>query len=558
MKNLRILSLGLALGCANLGVAASGDSDSGSSRSTSAAREPSPTSTQSTSSYTNSWEQSRVETTTTFASPSSFHHFSTPGWSSNYWGPTTHTRYYRVLNIKFPQEPVILAQWLPPLTTGMRPTSSVAAQMKPFLSERFYPALSALLHDESLSNKRLQKISDYRADKQRLLTELRAGLEEIRKADPSARDAMKAELARKQSEAIRSIEAREEEIRADLTSGSLFANSVDWNETRSWRLGDDSRYESYNDEYQVMRASVFFQDGLTTPQRDLLREVSMELLMRGKDPTSDIALDSTGPYFFFSPATTRIRLPLDMPEALRTKIDEYQELKYSIKQDLRNTVYRLDRAWLDSTRIKAFKALAAEQEPKIARLEQLAEEIRVGLAPLRYPDEPVQQGLPDSLSASITAYLQEKIDLQRSLLNKRTEVQGVLPKDRVEIVSMRGGYGIEIVAPRKTNKDTEARRETIKAELTGFNTDMVKRFQTLSIQKEKLRLEVRNLAGANSTKTRSMEQLQAEFSRSFARQEMWNRYKDYRLAVLEPGLSPEQRRLLFGAAIETLMGDYAN
>jgi hypothetical protein len=29
-------------------------------------------------------------------------------------------------------------------------------------------------------------------------------------------------------------------------------------------------------------------------------------------------------------------------------------------------------------------------------------------------------------------------------------------------------------------------------------------------------------------------------------------YKDYRVAMLEPGLSPEQRRLLFGAALAGL------
>ena len=35
----------------------------------------------------------------------------------------------------------------------------------------------------------------------------------------------------------------------------------------------------------------------------------------------------------------------------------------------------------------------------------------------------------------------------------------------------------------------------------------------------------------------------------FSRQEAWQRYRDYDTALFEPGLSPEQRRLLFADAV---------
>ena len=34
--------------------------------------------------------------------------------------------------------------------------------------------------------------------------------------------------------------------------------------------------------------------------------------------------------------------------------------------------------------------------------------------------------------------------------------------------------------------------------------------------------------------------------------EIWRNYRDYQIAVLQPGLSPEQRRLLFDAALEKI------
>ena len=47
---------------------------------------------------------------------------------------------------------------------------------------------------------------------------------------------------------------------------------------------------------------------------------------------------------------------------------------------------------------------------------------------------------------------------------------------------------------------------------------------------------------------------QARSGRDFLQQqqEIWDKYRDYQTAVLLPGLSPEQRRLLFGAAVEQL------
>ena len=56
----------------------------------------------------------------------------------------------------------------------------------------------------------------------------------------------------------------------------------------------------------------------------------------------------------------------------------------------------------------------------------------------------------------------------------------------------------------------------------------------------------------------TIEQLLKEFAYAFQKQEAWELYREYEIAVLEPGLSPAQRELLFGAAIEKLDLPLAN
>jgi hypothetical protein len=43
-----------------------------------------------------------------------------------------------------------------------------------------------------------------------------------------------------------------------------------------------------------------------------------------------------------------------------------------------------------------------------------------------------------------------------------------------------------------------------------------------------------------------------KFSEAMQQHEIWRNYRDYQIAVLQPGLSPEQRRLLFDAALEKI------
>jgi hypothetical protein len=60
------------------------------------------------------------------------------------------------------------------------------------------------------------------------------------------------------------------------------------------------------------------------------------------------------------------------------------------------------------------------------------------------------------------------------------------------------------------------------------------------------------LATHGRTDRKSINDLLRDFEDARLRQEIWEKYKDYQEAVMMPGLSAGQRRLLFDAAVEHL------
>jgi hypothetical protein len=90
--------------------------------------------------------------------------------------------------------------------------------------------------------------------------------------------------------------------------------------------------------------------------------------------------------------------------------------------------------------------------------------------------------------------------------------------------------------------------------LAAFSQATADRFTALGKEKEAIRGELARLV-STPTETvagKSADTLLKEFADAVQQQEAWQQYGDYQVAVFQPGLSPEQRRLLFDAAIEKL------
>lgn len=497
-------------------------------------------------------------------------------YNNNYPSYSSHGGYYGNMGgMGFPSTSTIRVQsrpiYFPPDAPALGQTSfatrarfsmgkNTPLGLDSHVYESFYAPLSTLLYTEDLSRKRRTKLDGYEASRAELIAELRAKLDSLAEADAPTRERELAALAQAQAPRLTALAATAEELRLNFSEGGFFESSSDWNDTRGWRLGDDARWESHADEIKVMRGYAAYQEGLSAQQRRLLRELAMELTDSIATPTADISLTAQGPYFYFSPETSRIMLPDDLPAELAAKVDAYRALKAELKKELRDTLYQHDRALFSSRRVTALKTLATAQAPRFAEVERLAEEIRRGLAPIPNPAKPPQLPLSKEVRARVTEYNRNKADLQNTILAKIDDIKKQLPKDRVEFSRLGDDYSVAIVGNRRTSAEDKEKRAAIERDLAEFNREQRKKYSALTREKNALSKEllasVTDASGRNSGK--SLTQLLQQFSFSLQRQEVWELYRDYETAVLEPGLSPEQRRILFGVALDKLNLPLAN
>ncbi|PTX96411.1 hypothetical protein DB354_07030 [Opitutus sp. ER46] len=476
----------------------------------------------------------------------------TPGWgysSATTWRPR---RYF------FPPTPPALGESYPRNRTrsASLSLSTIPLELSEHVNEPYYSPLSPFLYEESLSKKRRKMIDDYSAAKTALVDELRAKIESVRALDPAAREAQLADFARQQEPRALEVEKMGYAIRDEFTGWSLFSNSSDWNEARDWRLGDDTRWESNLDEAKLMRGASYFQEGLSPAQRRLLREYAMELDDSGRGPMAEIGLDARGPYLYFSPETSRFRLPASLPAETRTLIANYTKEKSALKKELRDALYREDRRWFGSKRTAAMKALAEAQATRLAALDTMAEEIRRALVAYPLPNRPraATPAIPQEFRNRLAKFVEDRDGYQRTMNKRRADLAKQFSTSRVEFVKMAGGFGIQLVPSRKLNAEDSAKAQAVVAELASFNAEQIKTYDRLVQEKEAIREALINASGplAPLVSTRIVDLILADYSRTILVEELWRQYRDYEDAVLLPGLAPAQRRMLYDAALVKL------
>lgn len=392
-------------------------------------------------------------------------------------------------------------------------------------NELFFAPLSSRLAKGGLDRRMRERLELYRRKRSAALTELRQSLAAAETSSPPAppTDAALAELA-----------ATADVLRRDLYRGGFLVADADWNQHRNWRLGDASTkrtpQELLADELAVLRAATYYQEGLSAPQRQLLREIVIELAAAlgdtDRDDSSDFAPDET---IFFLPHGSRLRVPVEIPRALAAQIDAFTAQKRALKRELRDALFSLDRD-SDSKRERALRELAAQQEPRFLDLERAAEAIRRELAGVDSvrPAAP-RSDLPRELEQRIETYLRNKTNLQR-----------VARQQAQPDATARDG---------KKEKSAEAAR----AALAAFEAENRNRIVALAAEARALREEVaRHAANSPGGARKSVDALLADFATAFKQQQLRALYQDYRTAVLQPGLTPAQRDLLFNAAVAAL------
>lgn len=446
------------------------------------------------------------------------------------------------------------------------------AELAEYAADIFYPQLSNHMVERSLGEKQRQKLADYDALKLSLLKELRDALAASADAEVPARAQSLAALARKQAPQFAELEKTAEQLRNDL-----IAPERNWSDFREWKLADnDRRGFSPIEIAQVMRAYVHYQKGLLPGQRRLLREIVMDLAM-ATEATTKAATPQI--YIFFSPSPARISMPDDLPPEVAAKFAAYQTKKALLKKELYDTIFAYDGKMTFLS--NPIRVLADKQAKRLAELDTQAEEIRVALGPDYEILQPtIRTTLPTFLVARAAELVQRRANLQRDATARINVIAGRLRATRMPIAltyrfdndglhytvqpgSARGGGGRggrgrggggggggAPISRGGATPEVAEEIEKIREQVSEIATDYGKALADLVNDRDVLRRDIGQTLGTTDQPT--IDRALANAMRAATLKADEGAYREYRIATLMPGLSPDQRILLFDAATVAL------
>jgi len=418
--------------------------------------------------------------------------------------------------IYFPPTPPVLGAAREPAAAA--PSWPAPPALAAYVAEPFYAPLSAALKAGGADPVLDIELDAYHADREALLAELRAQLDTLKDADSEARQKGLAAFSADVEPRVLGLQRRGEQLRADLTAQGGGRNQfIRWNVD----FADLTAAQANDRTLQSWRMEVdsYFLPGLSPAQRGLLREIALGL--------RTFADPKEGAVLFFSPATSRIPLPAHPSAALQGDLDAYHRLKGQLEAALLEAAYPRTPADI-SSRAAAVAALARQQQRGFAALEDLAEKIRAALADVNDPGRTPDLAMPANLAAQIAAYRREKLALQRDLLA------------RVDAIRRRAGPASPPATPAE-----------IRQAIAAFTQENAARYAALNQSRDFIRDETAKLA-AGPPDAGGDGALQARFSTSLRQLESYWDYHDYQIAVLQPGISPGLRQILFEGGLEKL------
>lgn len=459
----------------------------------------------------------------------------------------------------FPPVPPPLESEIPvlaPLDSGPPASPELSA----FVGEVFYPFLGVRLAYGELSKSLRAQILAYRGAKVAQEVALHSRILALRDADPGTRAAQLSALAETQGPRIADLEKMAEQILSDLRQLRVLGMAVEFSdlyEKPGWRElaagATPADPAGLHAKAEAVRGLAFYMAGLSPAQRHLLFEESVELNDRARGGPSDSvpALRT----LYFSPEGSRIRIPASLPEPLETQIAQYVAAKDALKEEIREALKRTAEDLRDP-RTDAFVKLGEDQAPRFAALDAKAEEIRVGLAAIpNPPGPPAAPTLPPDLTARISTYRAHKVELLRKLRSmlasptpaassaRPTQAQAEADPAQSALAWMHDG-----------SSRTEVQSTELRVSVGEFDRVQSELIEALNKEENAIREQLAAYARSTNgpTDRKSINDLLRDFEDARQRQEIWDKYRDYQDAVLMPGLSAGQRRILFDAAVEQL------
>ncbi|MDO8544289.1 MAG: hypothetical protein Q7S40_27940 [Opitutaceae bacterium] len=425
-----------------------------------------------------------------------------------------------------------------------------------FAGDIIYPQFSTRLHSGALSRATESRIEAYRSRRNELVHALLDRLITLHDAADDARERELRAFAEVQTPSIGALESEADALRRELARNRLGLD-IGWNASRRWKLDSfpaSREWLNLEAEFQVVRAAAFYEDGLTPGQRGLLRELAFELDRSARKARGEPADRRDSEAMFFSPEMTRLRLPPDLPPEVLARIATYNAEKAKLKVELREMIHRQENA-SRAERAAAFTRLAEDQWPHLSNLETLAEELRTDLGPRFVP-------LPPEKPPAIPTWL---MDVIHGYNEDRDSYFGEL---RYAIYN-----AVELI-PRPTRREREKsdeylreqdeyaakRKEAERAAVLEFQECHAERFALLHKRylaiREALEAIARTTSDPKTGRPLNVDALLRYHTAAMAEFDAFGRataiYTNYRTAMMQRGLSPEQRRLLFGYAVAAL------
>jgi hypothetical protein len=367
-----------------------------------------------------------------------------------------------------------------------------------------------------------------------------------------------AALRSRQASRIAELEDAAEKFRSELRPKGLFGQPTGIPGSREnavWRVGGadetPSDPESARREANAIRRAAFFQDGLSASQRRLLVEAAIDLESRAAPVPATAGLRLVS----FSPEPARIPIPADLAPEVEARIDRYIGAKSALKAELRDALRATNDTGADE-RTEALGKLASVQASRIAALDADAEQLRRDLAALPNPrGPPASPALPPELTERIATYRRHKVELLRKL-----RAMLVAPTPTVDPGSGAEEAGTE--GPRSAAQawlhdgasTTEIQPSNLRVSVAEFDRLQADLIAELGKEEAGIRESLADFVRASNgpADRKSINDLLKDFEAARQQQENWDQYQDYQAAVLTPGLSPGERRVLFAAAVERL------
>lgn len=402
------------------------------------------------------------------------------------------------------------------------------------MMEPYFPQLNShlLTPIEEMGKPDAERLAEYRNLRKQLLLELRIVIERVAESDADARYSAFSELAHEQVADLRKHEAQAEDLRDRLVG------SVDWYELRQWRLGEGNldlpREAVQAFEYQVVRATAFYLDGLTTAQRGLLREA---LQLMDDPPGSELEHEG---FVFFSPEMMRVQFPSSPPVPLAERIAAFVQEKGRLREKLRDAAYLADFSKSGYSRRMALQRLVSEDADRLDALEDEAEQIRLEIGPyIKSVLSPKPKVLPSEVLTRIDQYLVGTMEVQQAFREAMGPVASERPPENVDVESEEyARIRAEFVGR------VEAARDRFMKDNAAAFADLDAMLETIETS-----LDSYLIASDYKTMSRASDAFLMKFLQRYREE---HAYYEYGIAAFEPGLSVAQRRLLFAAAVARL------